>query len=240
MEIRQLTTDYERELFGKSLTKARATRGIGFRDKAGSCLGKVHLAYGGLYALFENERAPVEEMIAGFRLNDLATLPQSVPKPDVGHLSPNTVLEGGELWSLSPGAGRLASRAAGALVGLLQARAVILHAIILPVDLTAMYARLNFSNASEPIPWPFAETIDGGKIMVQPMMIEGDALEDWIRKGFDLLFRTDDDRRVVRFEPSRRSEYMAELPGTLSKAQGVAVPPISGTGESKGNGAAGS
>jgi hypothetical protein len=200
MELRQLTTGYEREVFAKCVAEARATRGIGYRDTTRSQLGKVHLAFGGLYALFENDREPVEQMRAGFRLNDLATLPQSYPKPDVSHLPARSVLEGGELWSLSRGAGRVASRAAGAVAGMLQARAVIIHAVVKPMDLTGFYAQLNFVNAGEPVEWPFAETTDGGKLWVQPMIAEGDGLEAWIRLGFELLFQASDSRRVLRFE----------------------------------------
>ena len=64
-------------------------------------LGGPHMAFSGLYALFEEENGPAERMIAGFRMHDLATLPQSYPKPDRSHLPPEFVLESGELWSLS-------------------------------------------------------------------------------------------------------------------------------------------
>ena len=201
MEIRQLTTSYEREVFAKCLTQARASHGIGYRDRGGSCLGKIHLNFASLYAFFEEEGAPVDQMRAGFRLHDLATLPQSISKPDMSHLPSEAVLEGGELWSLSSGAGRLASRAAGAIVGMLQARAVVIQAVVQPVDLRPYYAQLNFWNVGQPIEWPYAETMDGEKLIVQPMLLEGEPLEDWIRKGFDMLFGSRDDRRV-RFQPS--------------------------------------
>src|SRR5437660_307585 len=101
MELRQMVTDREREVFTRCLAEARTTRGIGFHETARSRIGKAHLQLGDLYALFEGENEPLEQMKAGFAMHDLATLPQSYPKPDLTHLPPESVLEGGELWSLS-------------------------------------------------------------------------------------------------------------------------------------------
>ena len=126
MELRQLTAENERRIFAKCLEEARATRKSGFRECARSQLGRAHLALGNLYALYECEMDPPERMLAGFILHDLGTLPQSYPKPDVSHLPPHSVLEGGELWSLSPGAGRIARYVGAAVAGLLQAKAILL------------------------------------------------------------------------------------------------------------------
>jgi hypothetical protein len=71
MELRQLTTDRERQSFAKCLAEARSTRGAGFRETARSRLGKAHLAFGYLYALFEDEGDPPERMLAGFGMHDL-------------------------------------------------------------------------------------------------------------------------------------------------------------------------
>src|SRR5216683_1261814 len=127
MELRQLTTEYEREAFSRCVEEARATRGLRFRETQRSQLGRAHLAFGSLYALFENQGESAEKMIAGFRLHDLATLPQSFPKPDLSHYPARFVLEGGELWSLSRGAGRVARVAAGAIVGIRQARGMVIE-----------------------------------------------------------------------------------------------------------------
>ena len=210
MELRQITTEDEREVFANCLAKARATRGIGFKDAARSQLGKAHLAFGGLYALFEGNGEPADKMVAGFRMHDLATLPQSHPRPDMSHLPAESVLESGELWSLSRGSGRLASRAAGTIAGILRARAVLIHAIVKPVDLTDFYRELGFLNACEPLEWPFARTIEGGKIWVQPMLLEGEGLEEWIRLGWELLFQSSGGRCVLRFEPPTSPQPLSE------------------------------
>jgi len=200
VELRQLTTEHERQVFAKCLAEARATRGIGFKDTARSQLGKAHLSLGGLYALFEKTGEATDKMVAGFRMHDLATLPQSHPRPDLSHLPPEFVLESGELWSLSRGAGRVASRVGGAIAGMLRARAVLIHPILRPVDLTDFYRELNWANASEPVEWPFAKTMDGAKIWVQPMLLEGEGLDEWIRLGWELVLRSSDGTRALRFE----------------------------------------
>jgi hypothetical protein len=200
MELRQLTTEYEREVFSRCVEEARATRGLRFRETQRSQLGRAHLAFGSLYALFENEGAPAEKMIAGFRVHDLATLPQSFAKPDVSHYPPRLVLEGGELWSLSRGAGRVARVAAVAVVGIRQARAMVIYAIGKPLDITQSYADLGFVRVGKLVEWPFAETVDRGKIWVQPMIVEGENLEKWVRSGYEAVFQTSENCRAVRFE----------------------------------------
>lgn len=198
MELRQITADNERRIFAECLAKARATRGLRFRETARSQLGNAHLAFGNLYALYEHEDNPAEQMLAGFILHDLATLPQSYPKPDVSHFAPQSVLEGGELWSLSTGAGHFARYIGAAVAGILQAKAILLYSILKPIDLTPSYTQLGFVNACEPVKWPYAETLEGGEIWVQPLILEGARLEAYVRGGFEYLFRTSGRRRALR------------------------------------------
>jgi len=201
MELRQLVTDHERQIFAQYLAEARATRGIGFRETSRSVVGKAHIQFGNLYALFEEEGAPAEQMVGGFITHNLATFPQSYPKPDVSHLPPRYVLEGGELWSLSRGTGRIAHHVAAAVAGLLQAKAIIVYPIIDPVDLTTPHLQLGFVYASERVKWPFAETNDGREIWVQPLLLEGEPLERYIGAGFDFLFHANaGERPMLRFD----------------------------------------
>ncbi len=200
MELRQLVSDHEREVFAAYLEEARATRGLGFREKANSLVGRAHLMFGNLYALFEEEGAPAEKMVAGFILHDLATLPQSHPKPDLSHLPPKSVIEGGELWSLSHGAGRVARAIGAAVAGILQARAILLYSVYRPMDLTPAYKSLGFVDASEPVLWPYVETLDGGEVWIQPLILEGAALEKYVRAGFDFLFRRKENIHAFRFD----------------------------------------
>lgn len=231
MELRQLTTENERRIFEECLTKARATRNSGFKECARSHLGKAHLAFGNLYALYECEMDPAERMLAGFVLHDLGTLPQSYPKPDLSHLPPHSVLEGGELWSLSTGAGRIARHVGAAVAGLLQAKAILLYSILKPIDLTASYAQLGFVNACEPVKWPYAETLDGSEVWVQPLILEGALLEAYIRAGFEYLFRVSDERRVLKLNV----DLPVQPESTAVRAENAAKAPSSAAAPETGN-----
>ncbi len=207
MELRQLVTDHERQIFAECLAQARATRGVGFRETSRSVLGRAHLQFGNLYALYEDEGAATDQMVGGFVAHDLGSFPQSYPTPDVRHLPPRYVIEGGELWSLSRGAGRIAHHVAAAVVGLLQARAVIVYPIIDPVDLTTRHLQLGFVPASDRVRWPWAETNDGREIWVQPLLLEGAALERYIGAGFDFLFHANAGLRpLLRFDRAVATE----------------------------------
>jgi hypothetical protein len=201
MELRQLTTDHERQIFAKCLAQARVTRGVGFSETSRSTIGKAHVQFGNLYALFEDDGAPPEQMVGGFIAHDLASFPQSYPKPDVTHLPPRYVIEGGELWSLSRGSGRIAHHVAAAVVGLLQAKAVIVYPMIEPADLTTSHLQLGFVPACERIKWPYMEANDGREIWAQPLILQGEALERYIGAGFDFLFHANAGTRpMLRFD----------------------------------------
>src|SRR5580698_7127786 len=70
MELRQMVTDHERQIFANSLAEARATRGFGFRETSRSVIGKAHIQFGNLYALFEDQDAATEQMVGGFIAHD--------------------------------------------------------------------------------------------------------------------------------------------------------------------------
>jgi len=213
MELRQLTDDYDREIFAKCLSKARETRGVAFRDTSRSRLSQAHLAFGHIYALFEDEEDATEQMVGGFIMHDLATLPQTCVKPDLSHLPPDSVIEGSELWSLSMGTGRVAGLAAAAIAGLFQAKAILVDPIVRPMDLTARYAHFQFVNASEPVLHPYLETLDGDQVWVQPMLLEGPNLERYVRMGFDFLFKGPDGRRALRIQkPASKPQLDAPIP----------------------------
>jgi hypothetical protein len=86
MELRLLTMEADRRIFAHRMEDARASRGVAhFRETRKSNMGKVHLDYGQLYALFENDNQPAEAMMSGFIMHDTASFPQSYPKPDLTH-----------------------------------------------------------------------------------------------------------------------------------------------------------
>ena len=202
MQLRQMISGSERQTFGQCLEKARATRGVGFRETARSRLGQIHLMFGDLYGLFENEDDPAERMAGGFIVHDLASIPQSHPKPDLSHLRPSSVIEGSELWSLSSGVFRMARRLAPVVAGIMRAEAVLVYPMVRPVDLTGLHRELNFVDACEPVIWPWVETLDGCEMWSQPLILQGAAMENYVRAGFELLFRSSNGAWSIPFDAS--------------------------------------
>jgi hypothetical protein len=188
MELRLLTTETERRAFARRLSEVRVMRGAGFSETRRSVIGEVHLAFGNLYGLYD-ESELVPEMIGGFAMHDLAMFSQSYAKPDLTYLPPETVFEFGELWAMAAGAGRWLRYSGAILGGLLKARALLVYPIFKPWNLSGSYKY--FARAGEPIEWPYARTLDGGKIYVQAMVLEGDALTAAVAEagqfGFEML-----------------------------------------------------
>ena len=200
MELRQLTSERERQIFSERMEEARAKRGARYRETRRSNVGKIHLEYGLLYGLFEHKEDPAEQMMSGFVMHDLASFPQSYPKPDLSHLPARSVLECGELWSFAKGAGLLAQYGATLLAGLMQIQAFLVYPTVKPFDLTASYVRNSFVKAGDPILWPYCETTDGGELWVQPMVLTGEALAMMLHRVFALGFATSDSMRRIRFD----------------------------------------
>ncbi len=202
MQLRKMVTSCERNTFGECLARARAIRGVGVRETERSLLGKSHLEFGDVYAIFENGDDPPEQMLGGFIMHNLGVLPQSFAKPDLSHLDSRSIFEGSELWSLSKGTGLVAARAAAAVTGWLGAKAILVYPIVRPVDLASFYTRFSFTAASEPVRNPFGETLSGAEIWVQPMILQGDALEAYIRWGLDFVVQRTSDGGVLRLDAS--------------------------------------
>jgi hypothetical protein len=196
MELRHLGAQSERRSFEEALTHARAKAGIGFMETQRSRVGRMHLEYGDLYGVFDETEDP-DRMLAGFAMHALDMFSQSYPKPDLTHLPPEAVFEVGELWSCSPGAGVSARWGCGILAGLLAAQAILIYPIIAPWDLTGAYP--GFAKVGVPVLWPFAQTSDGGGILVQPMVSQDSGLEAMISMVSRGGVEVSDDHRVLRF-----------------------------------------
>jgi len=108
------------------------------------------------------------------------------------------------------------------VVGLLQAKAVIVYPIIEPVDLSTPHLGLGFVPACERVRFPYVEGTEGREIWVQPLILEGEALERYIGAGFDFLFHANAGvRPILRFErevasAGPRREEPANTPTTTS------------------------
>jgi hypothetical protein len=188
MELRQLTTEIERRTFARRLSEVRMMRGAGFSETQRSLIGEVHLTFGKLYGLYDDS-ALIPEMIGGFAIHNLDMFSQSYAKPDLTHLPPESVIEGGELWAIAAGAGPILRDAGVILGGILEAKALLVYPIVKPWNLSGGFKY--YGRVGEPIEWPYARTLDGGKIFVQSMVLEGDALAAAIadvgQYGFEML-----------------------------------------------------
>jgi hypothetical protein len=197
MELRRLSAEAEKRAFAQSLAQARMTRGAGFAETRRSLVGEAHLAFGRLYALFDDQGPKPDEMLAGFVIHDLATFPQSYSKPDLTHLPPESVIECGELWSVAVGGARLARHSGWILAGILEAKALLVYPILKPWNLSYMYK--GFSRVGDPIEWPYARTLDDDKIFVQAMVLEGEALSRTVGEAGEAGFEALDGERRIRF-----------------------------------------
>jgi hypothetical protein len=200
MELRLLTDENERKIFAARTEQIRAKHGVGFKERPRSRLARIHLTYGNLYALFENDGEPAEKMIAGLVMHDLEMFPQTCPRPDLSHLAPQSVIEVSELWSRAVGAGALARAGAAILAGLLDAQAILAYLGVKPFDGTPFYRAAGFVNAGEPVEYPYLETLKGESIWAQPMILGGENLAKLTRVFSQLITETSDDLTVLRFK----------------------------------------
>ena len=198
MELRLLSSAEERREFARKLLEARISKGAGFSETRRSLVGEAHLAFGQLYALFDDQGAEPNQMIAGFVLHDLGTFPQSYPKPDLTNFPPEAVIECGELWATAAGAARVVRQAAWILAGLLKAQAVLLYPLFKPWNLSAFYDR-DFDRVGDPIEWPYIRTLEGGKMFVQAMVSQGEKLERLVRDACQYGFHANADHTRISF-----------------------------------------
>jgi len=200
MELRLLTTETERKIFAARTEQIRAKHGVGFKERQRSRLAKIHLTFGNLYALFENDGDPAERMIAGLVMHDLEMFPQTCPQPDLSHLAPRSVIEISELWSRAIGAGALARAGAAIMAGLLDAKAILAYLGVKPFDGTPFYRAAGFVEAGEPVEYPYLETLKGEAIWAQPMILGGETLTKLTRVFSQLIIETNEDHSVLRFK----------------------------------------
>jgi hypothetical protein len=198
MELRLMSAAEDRSLFARNLVETRMSKGAGFSETRRSQVGEAHLAFGQLYALFDPDGANPEEMIAGFVAHDLGTFPQSYPRPDLTHFPPEAVLECGELWAKLAGSARMIRQAAWILAGQLKTQAILLYPLFKPWNLSIPYRR-DFECAGDPIEWPYIRTLEGEKMLVQPMVSSGAKLTRMIDEACQWGFRVDHDLTRISF-----------------------------------------
>jgi hypothetical protein len=206
MELRLLSGEAERRLFEQGMIDARSHRGgagrrdrcgqFGYREKARSRAARVHLEHGRLYGVVDDEGPEPNRLIGGFVMHSLEEFSQSYPRPDLTHLPPESVFEVGELWAMVPGGGLAARHGIVALLDIFHAQAMLAYAIVKPWNLAAIYRECR--PVADPIPWPYVETVTGGPIIVQAMLLDGPALEASVRRSREAGFKSVDGDRVIK------------------------------------------
>jgi len=205
MEMRLLTTDGERNVFARRLADARAQHGASFRDAGRTqASNMIRLRAADIYALFDSECDPAERMTAGVVLHDLETFPQSCDQPDLSHFAPRSVLECSDHWSLSRGAGMHAWRGIAVQVVRRTPGAVLVYLAAGRSDHGGFYSAMGFVNAGAAVEYPYLEGPDRGRLWVQPMILEGEALAKLTAKVHQLKIETPDNYRTIRFDNSDR------------------------------------
>jgi len=220
MELRLLQSEAEREQFEQGMTQARAARADGFVEKQASLVGRLHLAFGDLWALFDETSSTPDRMLAGFAMHRLDRFGQSHCKPDLTCLPPADVVEVGEVWSVHPGAGPLAVQAATIAVELAGATTALSYLICAPVDTTGRY---RYHRAiGGPIEWPYVETLTGEPVHVQPMVLDGVNLQRLTavarRTGFEVAEGNKCIRYVGQGDSSQAGHALALMSAATTQA----------------------
>jgi acyl carrier protein len=200
MKLKKIVQPQERDLFISNLHLSRSIRkGGGFREIPQSKLGEIHLTYGDLWALYDD----TNQMIAGVVLHDLATLPASYNKPDFSHLPPEKVIEGSELWSLTPGAGLLLQQGV-ALLGLRNnIECFYAYVPVTPIDLRKFY--LGFYPLSEVFLWPWVITDTNEKTFAQAMGLLGNKFKSFLSHLDDEKYIINDASTEILYSPREDS-----------------------------------
>ncbi len=223
MELRALNTPEQRQIFGDRLAEARGSVGIRFKEKSRSRLARIQLMFGDLYALYEDENETDEAMIAGLAMHDLEMFPQTCPRPDLSHLPPRSVLEMSDFWSLSQGAGSLVWCGAAVAVCPRQPHTVLVYLVVGEIDRTQSYRTAGFVKAGEPFPYPYLETVDGGEVRVQALVLEGEALQRLIKILSRMTSKVADERGSIRMKDFLGISPRASNRGTCPASERAAA-----------------
>jgi hypothetical protein len=224
LELRILKTQAERREFAHRMVCARAGKGAGFSETEQSVLGEIHLNYGEVCALYDEDGPEPDEMLAGFVIHNLAMFPQSYPRPDLTHLPPESVYECGELWALAPGAARLARHAGYILSGIRGAQAILVYVALKPRDTTFLYK--TFARAGAPIPWHYVTSLDGTPHWAQPMVLEGAALEMTVNVATAVCFESFDGETLKFRNPFPIVPKLRRIPLRVPAPVIHAAPPV--------------
>jgi hypothetical protein len=201
MELRTLLSESQRQLFKATMIEARAAKGGRFKEKPQSRVSDIQLSFAKLYGVFDDQSDQPNRLLGGFCVHALDEFSESFTVPELSHelakFPPQAVFEAGQLWSLNREAALSLRRACMIFLSLVQAQALLIYPLIIPRDISTFYRV--FRRVGQPFTVPFAETVEGEKIWMQAMLLEGEALRDQIRLVGHDGFETRAGHNIIRF-----------------------------------------
>lgn len=217
MEVRLLTTSFQRQIFVERLGQARDEQLTHFADvTSGQVDNRARLAASELYGLFAHGGSPAEDMIAGMAIHDLEMFPRTCPGPDLSHWPKRTVFECSDHWSRAPGAGMKMWCGAAIQIARRNPRAVLAYLAVGMSDHMGFYRAMGFVPFGRPVQFTYLKT-EAGFPWVQPVILQGEALEKLVAASSRLPFEMDDGFATVRFK-----EQLRLRPITVSSARDMA------------------
>jgi hypothetical protein len=108
------------------------------------------------------------------------------------------VYEAGQLWTCSHEAAQALRKGSIILLGLLHAQALLIYPLIIPRDLSTLFRP--FKRVGPPLELPFAETVRGEKVYMQPMLLEGGDLLQQVQLASHDGFETRNGNSSIRFD----------------------------------------
>jgi len=204
MEVRLLTTSFQRRVFVERLRQARDEQLTHFTDVTdGRVDNRARLAASELYGLFADSGSPAEEMIAGMAIHDLEMFPRTCAGPDLSHWPERAVFECSDHWSLAPGAGMKIWCGAAIQIARRNPRAVLAYLAVGMSDHWGFYRAMGFVPFGRPVQFTYLKSAAGFP-WVQPVILRGEALEKLVAASSQLPFETDDEFATLRFQPGLR------------------------------------
>ena len=204
MEVRLLTTNFQRRIFVERLRQARDEQLTHFTDVTnGKVDNRARLAASELYGLFTDSGSPAENMIAGMAIHDLEMFPRTCPGPDLSHWPERAVFECSDHWSLAQGAGMKIWCGAAVQIARRNPRAVLAYLALGMSDHWGFYRAMGFVPFGRPAQFTYLKSAAGFP-WVQPVILRGEALEKLVAASSQLPFETDDEFTTLRFKPGLR------------------------------------
>jgi hypothetical protein len=204
MEVRLLTTSFQRRVFVERLQQARDEQLTHFTDVTnGQVDNSARLAASELYGLFADSHSPAENMIAGMAIHDLEMFPRTCAGPDLPDWPRRAVFECSDHWSLAPGAGMKMWCGAAIQIARRNPLAVLAYLAVGMSDHGGFYRAMGFVPFGRPVQFTYLKTAAGFP-WVQPVILRGEALEKLVAASSQLPFETDDEFATLRFKPGLR------------------------------------